>query len=325
MSVRSLTGYDNEDVSSRRVGERSDEEVYSYDAGSGRVVCVSCEPSGGRPAGVVYGPGGASVRLVGGDEVWNEATVLGGDVPGWTPYENRTAVYQSRVVSDDGRVFYDAVGGLVPGDVNGGWDVYEWEPVGVGGCGVGVVSGGFVYEAGEGGCVGLVSSGESPDESAFLDASATGGRDGEGHEGGGDVFFLTTGKLASEDFDDSYDVYDAHECAAGETAACGGGGSAAVVLCVSADACRAAPAGQPEVFGAPASATFSGPGNPAAVVVSPAVKKKTAAEIKAERLAKALKQCHKDKNRKKRAVCEKQARKRYGAVNKAKKSNRRAK
>ena len=325
MSVRSLTGYDNEDISSRRVGERLDEEVYSYDAGSGRVVCVSCEPSGGRPAGVEYGPGGANVRLVGGKDVWNATSVLGGDVPGWTPYENRTALYQSRLVSDNGRVFFNAVGGLVPGDVNGGWDVYEWEPVGVGGCGVGVVSGGFVYEGGEGGCVGLVSSGESPDESAFLDASATGGRDGGGSEGGGDVFFLTTGKLAGEDFDDSYDVYDAHECVAGLTAACSGGGSAPVVLCVSADACRAAPAGQPEVFGAPASATFSGPGNPATVVVSTAVKKTTAGEIKAERLARALKQCHKDKNKKRRAACEKQARKRYGAVKKAKKSNQRAK
>ena len=287
MSVRSLTGYDNEDVSSRRVGERLDEEVYSFDAGSGQVVCVSCEPSGGRPTGVEYGPDGANVRLIGGEEVWNATSVLGGDVPGWMPYENRAAVYQARVVSDSGRVLFNAVGGLVPGDVNGTWDVYEWEPVGVGGCRVGVVSDGFVYESGEGGCVGLVSSGESPDESAFLDASAMGGRDGEGNEGGGDVFFLTTGRLAGEEFDDSYDVYDAHECAAGQTAACGGGGSAPVVLCVSADACRAAPAGQPEVFGAPASATFSGPGNPAPVVISPAVKHVMLS--RAQKLAAALK------------------------------------
>jgi hypothetical protein len=49
----------------------------------------------------------------------------------------------------------------------------------------------------------LISSGESAQESAFLDAS----------ESGGDVFFMTTAKLAPpQDFDHAYDIYDAHEC-----------------------------------------------------------------------------------------------------------------
>ena len=48
----------------------------------------------------------------------------------------------------------------------------------------------------------LISSGESTDESAFLDAS----------ENGGDVFFLTKSNLVSQDLDQAYDVYDAHDC-----------------------------------------------------------------------------------------------------------------
>jgi hypothetical protein len=54
-------------------------------------------------------------------------------------------------------------------------------------------------------------------------------------------------------------------------------------------------------------------------VVSP--KKKTAAEVKAENLAKALKVCHKDKKKSKRQKCEKAARKKYGATKAKKASN----
>ena len=46
MSNRSLTGYDNEDLTSKATGERLDEEVFLYDASAGRIVCASCNPSG---------------------------------------------------------------------------------------------------------------------------------------------------------------------------------------------------------------------------------------------------------------------------------------
>ena len=258
MSVRSLTGYDNEDISSRRVGERLDEEVYSYDAGSGRVVCVSCEPSGGRPAGVEYGPGGANVRLVGGNEVWSATTVLGGDVPGWTPYENRAALYQSRIVSDDGRVFFNARSPLVSNDVNNQWDVYEYEPVGLGACTKETASGSTEYVPAENGCVGLISNGESKDESAFLDASATGGKTSEGAEGGGDVFFLTTSQLSTQDVDDAYDVYDAHECMSESPCI---QPATSPPPCTTEASCKASSTPQPGIYGPPASATFSGHGN----------------------------------------------------------------
>ena len=52
------------------------------------------------------------------------------------------------------------------------------------------------------GCIGLISSGTSSQESAFLDAS----------ENGDDVFFLTAAQLVPADTDDAYDIYDAHVC-----------------------------------------------------------------------------------------------------------------
>ncbi len=47
MSDRSLTGYDNDDANSGQ----PDEEVYLYDSVSGRLSCVSCNPTGARPVG----------------------------------------------------------------------------------------------------------------------------------------------------------------------------------------------------------------------------------------------------------------------------------
>ena len=69
----------------------------------------------------------------------------------------------------------------------------------------------------------------------------------------------------------------------------------------------------------PGSLSFDGPGNPAPAA-SPPVKPKTAAQVKAEKLAKALKVCRGKKNKHKRAVCNAQARKRYGSASKPKRA-----
>ncbi len=90
MSDRSLTGYDNRDASSGK----PDEEVYEYDAVSGGLVCVSCDPSGARPQGVEYER--LNDGLVGGDRVWPYRQWLAANVPGWTPYRLGVALYQSR-------------------------------------------------------------------------------------------------------------------------------------------------------------------------------------------------------------------------------------
>jgi hypothetical protein len=271
VSETSLTGYDNRDA---KTGA-PDNEVYLYDAGSGRLVCASCNPSGARPVGPSEVP------------------------PGLIP---RTG--SSRSLFDSGRLFFNSADGLVAQDTNGNLDVYEFEPAGVGSC----TSASATFNAGSGGCVGLISSGVASGPSVFLDASGT----------GDDAFFTTRERLVGRDVDTAVDIYDAHVCS-------GPGDCPSEVevppACTTADACRAASAPQPSIFGAPSSATFSGQGNASPPSPPPA---KTAAQIRAEKLKKALASCrHRYKRqRKHRAACEKQARRSYGAAHKANKAKR---
>jgi NHL repeat len=305
MSQRSLTGYDNRDA----ISGKRDEEVYLYDAthatGPGNPVCVSCDPSGARPTGVEYGQLGSSpgmASLVGGSSVWREQW-LAANVPGWTPYANAQALYQSRYLSNSGRLFFNSNEALVSQDVNGTWDVYEYEPLSVGNCS----SSSTTFGERSGGCVAMLSSGASPEESAFLDAS----------ENGDDVFFLTAGKLSRQDNDTSLDIYDAHVCSA--QSPCIKEPQTAPPLCSTEASCRQAPTPQPEIFGFPASATFSGLGN---ITPAPApVSLKAKALTRGQRLAKALKICKKDKVRKKRVACERQTKRKFAKRVKAKKSN----
>jgi hypothetical protein len=306
MSNQPLSGYDNRDALS---GKR-DEEVFLYDAQQQRLACASCDPTGARPLGQEYHAMGFK-SLAGGDAVWQNQQWLAADIPGWTPYRLGTGLYQSRYLSDNGRLFFNSNEALSPQDVNGTWDVYQYEPPSeppsVGSCNTSSPT----FGERSGGCVALISSGTSPEESGFLDAS----------ESGSDVFFLTAAKLSSQDTDTALDVYDAHVCASASP--CLTTPAPPPPPCITEASCRPAPTPQPEIFGFPASATFSGIGN-----IAPAppalVKPKSAAQIRAERLAKALKACRK-KSKKKRPPCEKQARRKYGPVGKkAKKSNRRA-
>jgi hypothetical protein len=293
MSARPLSGYDNRDA----ISGHSDEEVFLYDAsrpvGAGNPACVSCDPTGARPVGSEYiklGFGENQTSLVGGTGVWPPSAWLAANVPGGTSYLAGHALHQSRYLADDGRMFFNSADALVPQDVNGTWDVYEYEPPGVGNCG----SASSTFSERSGGCVDLVSSGASPEESAFLDASET----------GSDVFFLTAAKLVPEDFDTSLDVYDAHECTS--SSPCIAQAAPEPPPCTSDASCRAAPTRQPDVFGAPPSALFSGIGNH---VPAPAVKPPN----KAQKLAKALSACRKlhKTSRKRRVACERKDRKRY--------------
>ena len=58
------------------------------------------------------------------------------------------ALYQSRYLSNNGRLFFDSADSLVAADVNGKEDVYEFEPAGVGGCGSGVADASWVFVGG---------------------------------------------------------------------------------------------------------------------------------------------------------------------------------
>jgi hypothetical protein len=268
MSERSLTGYDNADASS---GQR-DEELYLFDAQSGRLVCASCNPSGARPAGrqEEY----AATDLHG---AWAGRWVAA-SVPGWLESEEIER-YQPRYLSDTGRLFFESSNPLVSRDTNGTEGVYEYEPEGVGDC----VSTSPTYSARSTGCIALISGGRGAQESIFLDASAS----------GNDVFFVSSEGLVPGESDGLYDVYDARICSA--EAPCTGSGSVVTApVCDTAESCKAPPSPQPAIFGAPASATFAGSDDVThqssvttakPKVKKPKAKKKAARCVKGKRLS----------------------------------------
>jgi hypothetical protein len=182
MSTASITGYDNTDVAT---GE-ADAEVFVYDAGAnggeGGVFCASCNPSGARPVGHEPMLGGRTTK-----------TQAAGRIPGW----QNNDLYASRALSEDGRrLFFDSYDALSPRDTNGQQDVYEWEAQGEGSC----EESSPAYSPQDGGCVDLISSGKSPREAEFIDASPS----------GRDAFFTTPSSLVSQDFG-LVDIYDARE------------------------------------------------------------------------------------------------------------------
>jgi hypothetical protein len=261
-------------------------EFYRYDAAAGRLDCVSCVPTGAPPIG--------------------DATMQ--DIlPFLVSPDFRGKVLTRNLSADGSRVFFETPDALVPRDTNGDGgcpnvntnfagscqDVYEWEANGAGSC---------HSSADDGGCLYLISTGTSADPSYFADASAN----------GDNVLFFTRQALVGQDQDQLVDIYDARV----------GGGIAAqnppspTPPC-SGEECHG-PSGSPPVFGVSSSATFSGIGNltpPASTPVTP----KTPAQLKAEKLARALKACKK-KPKKRRPGCERQARRAYGSAQKAKKS-----
>jgi len=93
---------------------------------------------------------------------------------------SQTSIHQNKAISDDGsRVFFSTAEALVPEDVNGRSDAYEYD-----------VATRAVH---------LLSSGTSINDSWFMDASSS----------GDDAFFITSQQLVGWDTDQAYDLYDA--------------------------------------------------------------------------------------------------------------------
>jgi hypothetical protein len=225
-SPEPLTGYDNTDASTKQ----RDGEVFLYDAGtgpSGALVCASCNPGGARPAG---------------RQGLRRETRFAAYVPGWQSQYRPT-----RALSNDGtRLFFNSFGALLSRDTNGKEDVYEWEAPGAGSCS----DESSAYSIANEGCIYLISSGESPEDSEFFDATPS----------GSDVFFSTQSSLLQQDYG-LVDVYDARV----------NGGFPPPVAAPPAcegEACQGplAPPNDPT----PASSSFEGAGN---VVEKPAKKK----------------------------------------------------
>jgi hypothetical protein len=136
-SDRSLTGYDNVDLSSGQ----PDNEVYLYNAAGNSLACVSCNPTGARPRGP------SSIDQ-------NQLASAG---------DHAIAPRASRNLSDDGkRLFFNSSDALVPADSNDRQDVYEYTQAGAAGC----------QPAAS--CLNLLSSGTSSATATFLDASSSG-------------------------------------------------------------------------------------------------------------------------------------------------------
>jgi hypothetical protein len=206
-----LTNYDN-------AGQG---ELYLYDAASGRLACVSCDPRGAPATSEAHLAGNLSI----------------------TGAPERNAFLTRNLSEDGSRVFFQTQEALVPQDTNGQTDVYEWEREGVGGSD-GCSSSSAFFSASSGGCLYLISTGESDDPSYFGDASAD----------GDNVFFFTRQALVGQDQDENDDLYDARV----------EGGIAAQdpsppVDCTE-EGCLG-PVDPSPILEAPASATFAGVGN----------------------------------------------------------------
>ena len=237
MSERPLTGYDNREATS---GERA-QEVFLYDAASERLLCASCGPGGARPRAFAAGPGGQLADELDPQNLWSGRAVAGALAEATSTRAFGVSLHRPRALGDNGRLFFNAAGSLVPADSNGESDVYQYEPGGTGSCTASAADAGTAVLAD--GCVSLLSSGRAEGTgAAYLDASAS----------GDDAFFYTPAQLAVTDLDHETDVYDAR--VDGEPASL-----EAVAECLG-EACQppaAAPASK-----TPASAAFRGPGNP---------------------------------------------------------------
>jgi hypothetical protein len=120
---------------------------------------------------------------------------------------------------------------------------------------------------------------------------------------GSDVFFQTADPLLPQDLDTQFDVYDARS----------GGGFAAPATSTACEgeACQG-PASVQEPLAAPGSTSVLGSANALPPPTGPAANPKSKPLSRAERLARALKACKREPRRK-RAACERQAKRRYGS------------
>jgi hypothetical protein len=218
-------------------------------------------------------------------------------------------------ISEDGSyVVFQSADGLTPGALNGQEESYTYETVAEDFEGTETherpyfANNVYEYHDGE---VSLISDGL---DTSATDGESTGGSSvrAEGmNRSGTDVFFTTADRLVPQDTDTQQDIYAAR---------IGGGFSLPPVSTpCHEESCQGQPGAVP-LFDVPSSTTFSGAGNLAQPATVPR-KSRTAAQIRAEKLGKALRACKKDKRKAKQAKCEKRARKQFGTAKQAKKAS----
>jgi hypothetical protein len=217
-SIASLTGYDNVDPSTATPTS----QVFRYATASGVLSCLSCRANGTSPSG--------------------NSTI--------TPPFYESSI-QRNITADGSRVFFSSTDAIVPGDINGKSDAYEWAD----------------------GSTKLISDGTSGVNSFFQDASPS----------GDDVFIATAAPLVGQDTDSHVDLYDAR--------AGGGFAKppAAPVSC-EGEACRGAGSAAPGAE-APVTPNFIGPGDPIPSKDSSKKRAKALKACKAKHSKKQRKKC----------------------------------
>jgi hypothetical protein len=245
-SQRQLTGYE-----SGFYGPHKRQEVFVYEAGAGRVFCVSCSPTGSPVLegqvgeGIAEEDGGSYIPI-------HPSEYDGGD----------TAPVRW-ISANGGEVFFDTDQPLVPQDTNGVQDVYEWEREG------GVDCPAQDPARLNGGCEFLISNGVNGDN--YLIGAST---------SGGDVFFSTLAHLVPQAAGEKSAVYDARV----------DGGFPEDPLACTGTGCQGLPSAPP-IFATPSSATFEGLGNfepPSKAALKPKAKTKACGKGRVRRHGKCV-------------------------------------
>jgi hypothetical protein len=216
-SIHDLTGYNTASVGRLDFGEGGN-EIFVYRAGPDTVECASCNPRNVPPDPAIQTGGGEHVGF------YTYVPVSSSDT------------YMHRWVNSNGtEVFFNTSQSLAANDGNRSQDVYEWEAQGSPGCPVATSQ--------FGGCVSLLTAGESEAYSFLVDVS----------ESGDNVFVSHRGALYGVGGSGSKNrLYDLHA---------GGGGSPRIGEgCTGPATCPAAP-GPAAAFSPPASSLVSGNGN----------------------------------------------------------------